>query len=75
MNTRRTNVNFTVKTLVQESGLTGLASIRTFSDFLNKNGYYFLQARKKGLLKEKDTKARLRYASQMKLYFSREVDT
>ena len=37
-----------VKLLMKESGFTiQLASERTFSRYLNENGYYFLQARKK----------------------------
>ena len=39
---------------------------RTFSQRLNEKGYYFLQSRKKGLLTEKDRKARLAYATRMK---------
>ena len=64
---RAKNVNFTVKQLVEESGLnfTG-ACQRTFSRRLNEKGYYFLQSRKKGLLTEKDKKARLAYARRMK---------
>ena len=45
---RAVNVNFTVKQLVKESGFTiQLACERTFSRYLNQNGYYFLRARKK----------------------------
>ena len=68
---RATNVNLTVKHLMRESGLTSqLASERTFSRCLNANGYYFLQARKKGLLNEKDKRQRLKYALQMKRHLS-----
>ena len=53
---------------MRESGLTSqLARERTFSCCLNANGYYFLQARKKGLLNEKD-KRRLKYLLQMKCH-------
>ena len=56
---RAVNVNFTVKQLVKESGFTTqLACERTFSRYLNENGYYFLQARKKGMLNEKDRRQR-----------------
>lgn len=68
---RATNVNFTVKQLVRESGMTlQQASQRTFSRCLNKNGYYYLQARKKGLLSERDKRQRLKYARQMKRHSS-----
>ena len=36
-------------------------SRRTVTRFLNANGYYYLQARKKGLLTEKDKKIRLKF--------------
>ena len=64
---RETNVNFTVKQLVHESGVdfTG-ASERTFSRRLNEKGYKFLVARKKGLVTYKDCMARLSYARKMK---------
>ena len=68
---RTTNVNFTVKQLVKESGFTfQLACERTFSRCLNENGYYFLQARKKGMLNEKDKTQRFKYAKQMKRQLS-----
>ena len=68
---RTTNVTFTVKQLVKESGFTfQLASERTFSSCLNENGYYFLQARKKGMLNEEDKTQRFKYAKQMKRQLS-----
>ena len=53
---RRTSPNFSVKDLIVESGLdaTKYCSRRTVSRFLNKKGYKQRQARKKGLLSEKD---------------------
>ena len=39
---------------------------RTISRYLNQNGFYLRQARKKGLLNEKDKCLRLSYARQMK---------
>ena len=54
---RKTGVNFDVKSLVRESGLSfQLASRRTFSCHLNSMGYKFLQAREKGLLTDNDKK-------------------
>ena len=64
---RTTNFDFSVKKVVHESGFNFLtASERTFSRRLNEKGYFFLQARKKGLLMEKDKKSRLAYARKMK---------
>ena len=61
---RTTNVNFSVKN-VHESGFNFLkASERTFSRRLNEKGYFFLQARKKGPLMEKDKKSRLAYEAE-----------
>lgn len=45
---RKNNINVTVKSLVEQSGLKlNMASRRTFSRCLNENGYGFFQARKK----------------------------
>ena len=64
---RKKNINVTVKALVEESGLTlKMASRLTFSRRLNDEGYRFLQARKKGLLKDKDRKLRMKYATRIK---------
>ena len=61
------NVNMTVKNLVEKSGLSlEMASRRTFSRYLNEEGYSYLQARKKGLLSENDRKLRLRFAREMR---------
>ena len=43
-----------------------MASRRTFSRYLNENGYEYLQARKKGLLSENDRKLRVQFAHKMK---------
>ena len=52
---------------MKESGLSlQMASRRTFSRHLNLLGYRFLQARKKGLLTEKDRKRRLSFARKTK---------
>ena len=54
------NVHITVKNVVEKSGLLlEMASRRTFSCYLNEEGYSYLQARKKGLLSENDQKLRL----------------
>ena len=41
--------------------------------FLERNGYHFLQVRKKGLLSEKDIKERLAFAKYMKKHYSADV--
>lgn len=65
---RQKNANVTVESLVAESGMRTLASRRTFSRLLNEKGYGFFQARKKGLLTEKDRRQRLKYAQDMRDY-------
>ena len=66
---RRTSPNFSVKDLIVESGLDATKySKRTVSTFLNNNGYKLRQARKKGLLSEKDLRIRRQYARRMKKY-------
>ena len=61
------NVHITVKNVVEKSGLSlEMASRRTFSRYLNEEGYSYLQARKKGLLSENDRKVRLQFARKMK---------
>ena len=70
---RKHNVNFDVKSLVKESGLSlQLASRRTFSRHLILLGYRFLQARKKGLLTNKDRKRRLNFTRKTKRLCLRE---
>ena len=53
---RKTGVNFDVKSLVRESGLSFKLTTnwQTFSRHLNSMGYKFLQACKKGLLADSD---------------------
>ena len=64
---RRNRRQITVMSLVKEAGLDPtLVHQRTFSNYLNALGFKFLQARKKGLLSDKDKKIRFRYASDMK---------
>ena len=57
---RKRNVNVKVMEVVRESGIS-----------MNKLGYKFLQARKKGLLTEKDRNLRLRHAREMKRILAR----
>ena len=49
--------NFTIKRLMENACIARLeVSESTISRFLNKEGYYYLQARKKGLLTKTDIK-------------------
>ena len=48
-------------------------SNRTVRRFLERNGYHFLQARKKGLLSEKDVKERLAFAKYTIKHYSADV--
>ena len=63
---RKKNVNFSVKKLAEATGISHLASRRTFSLYLNEQGFKFLQTRKKGLLSARDRMLRLQYARIMK---------
>ena len=68
---REKNVNFTVKQLVEASGLSlNLVNRRTYSRYLNKYGYKYLQSRKKGLLNNRDRIARRKYARKAKSILS-----
>jgi len=69
------DVNFTVKRLTEHNGFDfKYASYRTYVRCLNKNGYKFLQTRKKGLLSAKDKTLRIRFAKRMKLIFKEKSD-
>ena len=64
---RTKNAHLTVKGIVERSGLNfQMASRRTFSRYLNEQGYQHLQARKKGLLSENDCKRRVQFAQKMR---------
>lgn len=66
---RNEGLAVSVKKLIEYSGLDfQTASVRTFSRCLNDMGFWFLQARKKGLLKERNKKLRLQYARKMIRY-------
>ena len=60
---RHVEGNFTSIRLMARAGISlKHVSNRTIRRFLQREGYYFLQARKKGLLSEKDVKERLKFA-------------
>lgn len=64
---RRLDPNFTIKKLVEYSGMSWQkASMRTFARHLHMEKYEYLQTRKKGLLSEKDRHRRLKKAKEWK---------
>ena len=70
-NLRKNNVHVTVKGLVEESGLSFKSASRTFSRCLNRLGYSYYSARRKGVLTEKDKKLRCQFARNMQVEVSR----
>ena len=72
---RRNNIHVTVRSLVEESGLSfQVASRRTYSRYLNELGYYYFSARRKGILSDNDKKVRLQFARNMKQEMIRNPD-
>ena len=68
------NGNFTSKRLVELAGIDGNnVSNRTVRRALNNEGYRYLEARKKGVLKNMDLHKRLAFAKNMKKSFSKHV--
>ena len=64
---RSRNNNWSVAQLIQQSSLKNSGNVHscTVNRVLNKNGFWHLQMRKKGLLSEKDKKQRFRFARNM----------
>ena len=61
---------------MQEAGISAEdVSVRTLSRFLNLQGYYYLQARKKGVLTVTDMKKRLTFAQRMRKDYGANVWT
>lgn len=59
--------NFTAKRIMASAGVSVYdVSVRTVTRFLNANDFFYLQARKKGLLKRQDLKKRLAFAKHCK---------
>ena len=59
--------NFSAARIMKQAGINNSeVSVRTVTRFLNEKGYYYLQARKKGLLKRDDLKTRLSFAKWCK---------
>lgn len=65
---RKKSAHFTSRDIIEEADLTGVVSRRTVRRILNKNNYRYLQARKKGLLKEKDKRERVSFARKYVKY-------
>ena len=73
---RRTEGNFTVKRLMNEANiLVSNASVRTVARFLNSQGYFYLQARKKGLLTNNDKNLRIAFAKKVREEYNKELWT
>ena len=73
---RRTEGNFTVKRLMNETNiLVSNASVRTVARFLNSQGYFYLQARKKGLLTNNDKNLRIAFAKKVRQEYNKELWT
>ena len=67
--------NFLCQRIMQEAGISVKdVSVRTVSRFLNSQGYYYLQAHKKGVLTVTDMKKRLKFARRMRKDWSRRLD-
>ena len=63
---RRREGTFTCKRLMEEAGIDqGQVSLRTVTRYLNSKGYFYLQARKKGLMTVEDHKKRVKFAKDM----------
>ena len=59
--------SFSAKRVMEVAGITQAEiSVRTVTRFLNGHGYFYLQARKKGLMKEDDLKKRVKFAKLCK---------
>ena len=62
----RTEGNFTARRLMKEANLSeNHVSVRTIRRFLNSKGFFYLQARKKGLLTDSDRTKRIAFANKM----------
>ena len=71
---RKTEGPFSCKRLMEFSGVHNVSE-RTVRRYLNRNGFYFLQARKKGLMTETDFKKRTRFAKNIRNNYPRNVFT
>ena len=73
---RRTEGNLTVKRLMNEANISeSNASVHTVARFLNSKVYFYLQARKKGLLTNNDKNLRLAFAKKVREEYNKELWT
>jgi len=71
---RKNEGHFSSLQIMDQAGISPKeVNVRTVRRCLNGHGYHFLQARRKGLLKENDCKLRFRFAKMMRKNFSKEV--
>lgn len=64
VNLRSEEGNFSAKRIMERAGVSNSnVSVRTVTRFLNENGYFYLQARKKGLLRKDDLTKRLAFVN------------
>lgn len=66
---------FSSKRLKEVCGIGRSVSDRTVRRILNRHGYHFLQARKKGLMTAKDRHMRVKFARRMESTYSRDIWT
>ena len=69
---RREDGNWTIKRLMESSNVTHVSQ-RTVKRLLHQNRYKYLQARKKGLLSEKDKKDCVKFARKMLKNYDEDV--
>jgi len=66
--------SFSSRRLMERTGIRHVTD-RTVRHLLNRNGYFFLQARKKGLMSETDKDQRVEFARKMQAEYSPTVWT
>ena len=71
---RRREGTFTCKRVMEEAGIDhAQVSLRTVTRYLNSKGYFYLQARKKGLMSVEDHKKRVKFAKHMRRNYCPDV--
>ena len=66
--------SFSSRRLMERTGIRHVTD-RTVRRLLNRNGYFFLQARKKGLMSQSDKERRVEFARQMQSNYPQSVWT
>ena len=66
--------NWTIKRLMEVSGVHHV-STRTINRFLNRNGYRYLQARRKGLMSKEDREKRVEFAKRVTMEYTESLWT